>query len=409
MKNQAYVFLLGIIMLSASASAQTDFRFDSVLYNTIYPADLYQFIKSNPKAILIDVRTPGEYADTSSYGHLNIGRLKGAINIPIDSLPHALDSLKKYSDTPILLYCSHSQRSRRSSKLLSENNFKQIYNVNGGMSVLTQADEGDFPHKKDMIVSSLLYQSLSADEAVQLLRTEKDMLILDVRPIAQFEGKDTLEILNVGKIKKAVNIPASEIKNNLIKIESYKNKSILVYDNRGSESNGIAKYLAENGYAKATNLLGGLSAIIGRNKETMNVRKEILESGPLYNLLNVKETVNLINKNAEAVILDIRPAEEFNNKSGSPWRNIGNIKNAIHIPPAEFDARMKDLLKYRKATLIIYGTVSAAALSCKKLKEHGFEDVNLIYGGLFDMVSSSFNIKSLMEIKSLLVNHQGLY
>ena len=64
---------------------------------------------------------------------------KGAVNINIDSFSEHLPELKKYSDKNIFVYCSHSQRSRRVSKLLSDNGFKNVYNINGGMSVANES------------------------------------------------------------------------------------------------------------------------------------------------------------------------------------------------------------------------------------------------------------------------------
>ena len=75
-----------------------------------------------------------------SYTALNIGRLKGAVNIDVDAVAGRLNELKPYKDKPVFIYCSHSQRSRRVSKLLSENGFQKIYNINGGMSLVNELD-----------------------------------------------------------------------------------------------------------------------------------------------------------------------------------------------------------------------------------------------------------------------------
>lgn len=406
MKNKIRLFFLICLAMPVLASTQTDFKFDSALYKTIYQKEFCEFLKANPQTVLIDVRSPGEYSDTSRYGNLNIGHLKGAINIPIDSIPKHLTELKSKSDKPIVLYCSHSQRSRRVSKTLMENGFTQVWNLNGGMSLLNQANETDFPCRKEMIVSSLPYKTIPAEEAVTLIRSTKDIVILDVRPVAQFEGKDTLESLNVGRIKNALNIPAKQLKDNLGKLD--KNKTILVYDVNGAESNGAAKYLHENGYAKVTNLLGGLSALIGKEKETASIRTELLAGTPSYTILNIRETVNLLEKQSNVVILDIRPIEEYTNTSKNKWRNLGHIKNAIHIAPAEFSSKTNELLKYKNSTVLVYGSDNTAKY-CKELKNAGFTNVNLVYGGMWDMVSSSFNIKSLQGIRPLLTDHEGLY
>jgi len=407
MKNRIHLFLFTSIVIPMLTSAQTDFKYDSTVYKTMYQKEFCEFLKANPQTVLIDVRSPGEYADTSRYGNLNIGHLKGAINISIDSVPAHMAELKSKADKPIVLYCSHSQRSRRVSKTLMENGFTQVWNLNGGMSLLNQANEADFPCKKDLIVSSLPYKTIPAEEAVKLIRSNKDLLIVDVRSASQYEGKDTLESLNVGRIKRAVNIPMNDLKNNLDKLD--KNKTILVYDINGAASNEVAKYLSQNGYNNVINLLGGLAAIIGKEKETAGMRKEILEGTPSYAVLNTRESVNLIQKQSNLVILDIRPLEEYTNASKNKWRNLGHIKNAIHIVPAESGAKKNELMKYKTSAVLVYGTPDASAAYCKELKNAGFTNVNLMYGGIWDLVSASFNIKSMRGVRPLLTDHDGLY
>ncbi|TND10322.1 MAG: rhodanese [Bacteroidetes bacterium] len=397
-----------LFLLAAVPSvAQLDFKNDSTVYKTMYQDDLCDFLRKNPQALLIDVRSPGEFSDTSRYGSLNIGHLKGAINIPIDSVSKNMDLLKSKSDQPIVLYCSHSQRSRRVSKTLTENGFTQVWNLNGGMSRMNQAGEKDFPCKEELIVSSLPYGNLPADEAIALIKKTPGLLIIDVRTVAEFEGTDTAEYQNIGRIKNAVNIPAAEMKEKMAGID--KSKTILVYDDNGARSNHVAKMLYENGYTKVKNLLGGLSEVI-EGTESATSRKEILERMPAYNILNVRETVSLITKGKDVVIIDVRTAVEFSNKSEKLWHNVGHIKNAINIPQAELNSSMSEISKYRNSTVIVCGGGGGDGATCSKaLKDAGLRNVNLVYDGMWGLVSASFNVKDMKEIKSLLVDHDGLY
>lgn len=81
-----------LVFLSGFMEAQHPFKFDS-LYNTIYAKELCQLIQRDPDVVLIDVRSAGEFCDTSQYASLNKGHLKGAINIPVDSIKTILISL----------------------------------------------------------------------------------------------------------------------------------------------------------------------------------------------------------------------------------------------------------------------------------------------------------------------------
>lgn len=412
MKTKITIFLF--LTSCIASQAQTDFRFDGKAYKTIYPKDLCQFIYNNSKLLIIDVRTKGEFADTSYMGNRNIGKLKGAINIPIDDLEKEIPKLKeKHLGEPIVLYCSHSQRSRKASKLLEENGFTQVRNLNGGMSWMNQANEKEFACKKQIIVSSVLYKNIPAREAIDLIRSfdklrMTDLVIIDVRSAAEFEAKDSIEANNIGRLKNAINIPENEIKNNLAKLNEYKNKTILICDNYGKQTNVAATYLVKKGFKKVYGMLGGLNALVGKDKESTSLRKEMMQDLPQYNLLNVKETLDLLNANNDVVILDLRTEDEFNNKAKEEWKNLGRMKGAINLPPAEFESKLSDLNKYKSSKILVYGNADAAK-HCKKLKQAGFENVSLLYGGLWDMVSAYANIDGFKNVKALLENNEGLY
>jgi rhodanese-related sulfurtransferase len=80
------------------------------------------------------VRTPGEFRDTSASASLNIGRLKGAVNIDVNEVKNRLDEIRAYKNKPVFVICSHSQRSRVCSKLLADSGFTHVINVNGAMT-----------------------------------------------------------------------------------------------------------------------------------------------------------------------------------------------------------------------------------------------------------------------------------
>jgi 3-mercaptopyruvate sulfurtransferase SseA len=73
------LLVLFMNMLLADISAQ--FANDNVLYKTVHVSDLCKDLQKNPGYLLLDVRSPGEYHDTSSSTALNIGHLKGALTL----------------------------------------------------------------------------------------------------------------------------------------------------------------------------------------------------------------------------------------------------------------------------------------------------------------------------------------
>ncbi len=405
MKN--LVCLLAFLLIPFISNAQTDFLNDNKLYNNLYPHDLVEFLKANPDALLIDVRSPGEFADTSSKQSLNIGHLKGAINISIDSIENRVNDIKDHTDKPVILYCSHSQRSRRVSKYLLENGFKKVYNLNGGMTYMTQANENDFPGKKEMIVFSQPYRNVSVEEAVNLINDNSDIVIIDVRTSAQFEGQDSVQSNNIGRIKHSVNIPFEELRNSLSNLESYKDKNILVYDINGALGNPAAKILVENGFSKVNHLIGGTGAIY--RESGSEVRRKIMTNLPKYSILNPVETVNLIKSHHDLIILDVRPTDDYNNKGMMSMLNVGRLKNSINFPAEKFESDGLKTLKDKNLKILLYGSGDGAYKCAKILEENGFKNVNVLIEGLWSLVSTYANIKGYEDIKNLIENHKGMW
>ena len=83
------------------------------------------------------------------------------------------------------------------------------------------------------------YEQITPQVAKQLIESEKDLIILDVR---------TLEEYNNGHIKNAILIPDYEIKDTAEKVLKDKNQLILVYCRSGRRSKNAAKDLVELGY-----------------------------------------------------------------------------------------------------------------------------------------------------------------
>jgi len=106
----------------------------SITNGSVKPSDLCDFIskKGAANVILLDVRTPEEF---NGKAEENYGRLKNAINIPIQELNTRMAELDKYKGQEIVVYCSHSHRSPRASFMLTQYGFKKVSNMLYGMSV----------------------------------------------------------------------------------------------------------------------------------------------------------------------------------------------------------------------------------------------------------------------------------
>ena len=70
-------------------------------------------------AFLVDVRTPAEFSE---------GSVKGAVNIPLDSLPNHLARFKNKNS--IIVFCRSGNRSSQAKSILEQNGFQNV--INGG-------------------------------------------------------------------------------------------------------------------------------------------------------------------------------------------------------------------------------------------------------------------------------------
>ncbi len=75
-------------------------------------------------AVIVDVRTPAEY---------NSGHIKGSINMPLQSLNHTMNKLKK--DKPVITCCASGMRSGSAKAILKSNGFNQVENGGGWTSL----------------------------------------------------------------------------------------------------------------------------------------------------------------------------------------------------------------------------------------------------------------------------------
>lgn len=79
-------------------------------------------------AIVLDVRSKGEYAGE---------HIKGSINIPVDTLSNNLSKLKD-KNQPIITCCASGMRSASAKNILKSNGFTKVYNGGGWSSLLNK-------------------------------------------------------------------------------------------------------------------------------------------------------------------------------------------------------------------------------------------------------------------------------
>ena len=89
-------------------------------FKTVSVQDLHA--ASEPNRIVLDVRTPSEYA---------AGHVAGAKLLPLSELPSRLDEVPV--DQPVYVYCHSGNRSKQASEILAKAGKKDIRDVRGGI------------------------------------------------------------------------------------------------------------------------------------------------------------------------------------------------------------------------------------------------------------------------------------
>jgi len=103
----------------------------------ITPKEAFELLKSNPSAVLIDVRSSMEY--------LFVGHAKGSVHVSwIDEPDWTINkhfaaevrqlmlggvSLSKKDSAPVVLICRSGKRSLEAGEVLIKENFAEVYNV----------------------------------------------------------------------------------------------------------------------------------------------------------------------------------------------------------------------------------------------------------------------------------------
>ncbi|MES2331377.1 MAG: rhodanese-like domain-containing protein [Bacteroidota bacterium] len=105
----------------------------TIIFKTIQPSAICNYIQKHPGVVLLDVRSKEEFEGKANP---DFGSLKNAINVPVDELEKRLPTIANLKNKEIIVYCSHSHRSPRASYLLTRNGFTNITNMAGGMSVM---------------------------------------------------------------------------------------------------------------------------------------------------------------------------------------------------------------------------------------------------------------------------------
>ena len=95
----------------------------------VEPAEAKQLI-ADKKVVILDVRTPQEFAD---------GHIAGAINLDFRDKDFAAKVAKLDKDKTYLVHCAAGVRSAKACDIMMPLSFKSLYDMKGGLSAWQKA------------------------------------------------------------------------------------------------------------------------------------------------------------------------------------------------------------------------------------------------------------------------------
>ena len=129
---------------------------DNMLKNDFQTIN-YDEVQSELKdSVILDVRTEEEFS---------IDRIEGAVNIPLDKLREKISSLDKTKR--YIIYCRVGRRGYFAYRILKQNGFEHIKNLNGGFEIYEHA------------YSQQKVQSVAQNEKLEFIVDEKDIFKID--------------------------------------------------------------------------------------------------------------------------------------------------------------------------------------------------------------------------------------
>ncbi|HVM88993.1 MAG TPA: rhodanese-like domain-containing protein [Puia sp.] len=390
MKN---LFISILLLLSLSLFSQ-DYSLDNKLYKTISWNEFFNRLEKNPHLVFFDIRTEGERRDTSQYEETNQGRIRGALQADYYQFDKYYPDFLKHKDDTIYLYCSHSMRSRRLAKQLSDSSFKNVISINGGMYYLNLMGNKTFPLRKKYYESDLKYHLVTSLEFGSKLK-EKNVQVIDVRPDSIYNGTGGDEQdRSYGFVRGVKHIDNSKCIDSIHLFN--KSKEIILIDNYGDVSASVANKLISKGYKNISVLFFGLDDICSHIVSSQRTYLQLK-----YPVILPSELLTLKKKN-DVVIIDIRTASEFASTDTARWKNVGRLKDAVNIPLA--DLNETSLKPYRNKKIVIYDNMMMPPEIYRSgdiLKKYGVKDFTLLSNGITQIKWEMANLGKT-ELKELI-------
>ena len=97
----------------------------SVIPPVLKATELEELLRERPDIRLLDVRTPGEYETV---------HIRGAYNVPLDTLGEHAEEIRATVDEPVVLICQSGSRARKAEEALRGAGMPNLHVLDGGVN-----------------------------------------------------------------------------------------------------------------------------------------------------------------------------------------------------------------------------------------------------------------------------------
>ncbi len=360
MKKFRLLILCFLPMSAIKAQPPDDLNFR---YTEITLPKLMQKMEKGDKDfIVLDVRTKGEYHDTlSTAKHLNIGHIKGAVNISIQDLqrkPEALQQLDQYKDKEIYVICSHSYRSRTISKLLLEKNFKNVTNVKGGMSEWYRNYDEMKHFAGSYYENRIGYNNISPSQLFSQLKNNVPVLFIGFKntPRNGFDSSIVSFYRHFPDFKNVEYFTSADSVAVLSKAKTAAGKMIVAFNTIGIGGGEMANWLTQNGITNVHYLVGNLAGFYEYlvNYQPAEKKEKYFSQKNKIQFYSGLSLCHSMDKQMPLQLIDLRHDTMFTKPTVGTKLTYRHIKSAVNFPyyrsADEFEKQFPD--KNKEYTLI---------------------------------------------------------
>ena len=326
------------------------------IIENITPQEAFALIQDNqdnPDFVIIDVRTPEEFAEE---------HIEDAINLDYysETFQDELDTLDR--DTTYLIYCRSGGRSGNALDIMAELDFGEAYNMTGGIIQWVEEELPTIQETPPQIIEDITPQEAFA--LIQDNQDNPDFVIIDVRTPEEFAEEHIEDAINLDYYSETFQDELDTLD---------RDTTYLIYCRSGGRSGNALDIMAELDFGEAYNMTGGIIQWVEEELPT------IQETPPyISESITPQEAFDLIQENQDNldfVIIDIRTPEEFAD---------GHIENAINIDYRSETFRDELSQLDKNKTYLIYYSCACGGIDSKTLNmmaELNFREVYKISGG----------------------------